>query len=106
MALHLLNSNLSMLILAAEVSGMTAATMPPPSTRAPRLALVGHYLRQLRQLSAAVGGAVAPIERDATVGCAGASAGGVCGPVNRIDVEFAACLAEKSEKLFVELQNL
>eukprot|EP00929_Paragymnodinium_shiwhaense_P099998 TRINITY_DN61995_c0_g1_i1.p1 TRINITY_DN61995_c0_g1~~TRINITY_DN61995_c0_g1_i1.p1 ORF type:complete len:2510 (-),score=599.30 TRINITY_DN61995_c0_g1_i1:214-7617(-) len=104
MTLHLLAVNLAAVVLAIDAVGASAATpgalapLSLPASGAPRLVLVAQYLRLLRQFKAAVGGAVVPIGGSA-------DSEGSRPPLERVDLSFAACLAERVEALFAELQS-
>jgi len=94
--LHLLQSNLSALLLA----GLNAA----PAPGAPRLALVLQHLRVLKQFAAAVGGTVALAARlpQSVVH----SSESLLPPARMVDLTYAARSAQHVEQQLLELQNL
>lgn len=103
MALHLFCVNLGALVVAIDVTGAAAAAIPNTFTiGGPRLALVAQYLLLLRQFNEAVGGKVVPVGRHIATGV-GARGGP---PAEPADLTFAACLAQRAERLLAELQTL
>jgi len=83
-----------------------AALLAPAPSAAPRLALVVQSLRQLRQLASIAGGLLTPLEPDPQQSSSAQAGPGFAPAAKALDLNFAACFAERVEELVMELQSI